>query len=187
MIKKMAVAWADYMTEHGAPAEKKAVFVYGLECVLNELTSDVILLILALFLGRVWEMAVWIVVFNLFRLNVGGYHAKTSELCILQSTVLGILCVCLYPLIHGNQLVIVGISVLCMGLIFLIAPVVNKNKRSVTEERCRQSKRLARIFSVIAVCLCVLLTFLGWTEVAAMISVSVLSVCFLGAMGLVMH
>ena len=185
MIKRLALKWADYMTAHGAPEEKKAVFVYGLECGLNELTSDVMLLILALFIGRAWEMAVWIVVFNMFRLNVGGYHAKTSERCILMSTVLGILCVCLYPYILGSKAVIIGISVVCMVLIFCIAPVINKNKRSVTEERCRKSKILARVFSVVAVFICMLLTALQWNEVAAMISVSVLSVCFLGVVGMV--
>lgn len=181
MIKKLSVSWAEFMVAHGAPEKQKAVYVYGLECILNELISDIFLLLLALFLGRVWEMAVWIVVFNMFRLNVGGYHASTSERCVLLSTALGVVCVFAYPLIKTGVLILVTMAI-CDIIIFLIAPVVNAKKRSVTEQRKRSAWVTSRVFAVLATILCIIFIRVSMENIAAMIAISVASVCFLALM-----
>lgn len=183
MIKKISMSWAEFMITHGAKKEQKAVYVYGLECILNELLSDTLLLFFALFLGRVWEMLLWIVVFNLFRLNVGGCHASTSGRCILLSTALGVACVCLYPIIQGKPGLILTLMLFCSVIIFLIAPVINLKKRSVKKERIKKAWMISRVSAVLAAVVCIVLVVNDMKQVASMIVVSVLSVCLLALIG----
>lgn len=81
MIKKIC----DFLIANGAEEEKRDIYEYALNCLLNELGIDIILLAAAFFLDMFKEMSIWICVFNSLRMNIGGYHAKTQKHCVLFS------------------------------------------------------------------------------------------------------
>ena len=102
MIKKLADRWAAYMIANGADAGQEEVYVYGFQCLANELVSDVILIALMLPLGKAKEMLIWILVFDVLRQKVGRYHAATPLKCQLQSISVGILSVLAQPVWERN-------------------------------------------------------------------------------------
>lgn len=150
MIKKTAVRWADWMVENGAPEDQREIYRYGAECVINEVTSDLFLLILAFYLNRMWEMAVWIALFTVLRVNLGGFHASSHGKCVVCSTVAGVVCTFLYPVFTGNLF----LSAICagagMGVVLGIAPVVHKN-HPVSETKRASSRRWAIKLSLIEI------------------------------------
>ena len=82
MIHTFSVDIADKLIRSGLPADKKEVYVYGLECSLNLIISDSILLTYAFYMGQIPELLLWLICFSLLRTHVGGYHAPSHFLCI---------------------------------------------------------------------------------------------------------
>lgn len=182
MIRKLADRWVTFMIKNGAPAEQREVYLYGLECTLNELAGDVILMVAAIVIGRVWEMLLWILVFNLLRLNTGGYHAATPFRCITLSTLLGITCTLVYPLAEGRYAVSGVLAGLCLVIIYLLAPVANE-KRPLTEERKNKARKLARWFSAAVFGMIIILMVGSFYKPAALLVVTLCSVAFLALTG----
>ena len=165
------------MIRSGAPEEDRDIYEYGLECTLNELISDLILLAAAVLLHRVWQMILWIVIFNIMRVHVGGYHAKTPAGCLFGSTMAGIICVMAYPLFTGVKWLIWGSMIACNLIIWMIAPVTHPN-HPVPPARRERFKRRAKILGVVLGIAAVWLESRR-PEVAALITVTSLTVCLL--------
>lgn len=65
------------------------IFIYGTECLLNSLITDMLVILWGFVNDSLFESICWLIFFSLYRHHVGGYHAKTSEQCILLSSLLG--------------------------------------------------------------------------------------------------
>lgn len=146
MLEKLADTWVNFMIKNGAPESEREIYMYGLICTLNELFGDVILLICALLIHRVWEMLVWILVFDIIRSNVGGYHAKSPLLCLTMGTLVGMFSVLVYPIFNNNFLLIALCILVCLTIIYKVAPVTNVN-HPVSERKKQASKKRAVNFS----------------------------------------
>ena len=181
MVEGLANRWADYMIENGADREQRAVYVYGLICFMNELSSSILLLAIALPINRVWQIVVWMIVFDMLRLNIGGYHADTPGWCITQSTFIGILCTLVYPLFDKGAVFTCLIGAICIIIVFRISPVLNQ-KHPLSEKRQRRARVLARTLIIFYSLLAAIIVPLN-REFAAMISVSMVTVCLLGLLG----
>lgn len=181
MIKKVVDRWVDYMIENGADEKQRQIYSYGMECTVNEIVSDILLLVCAYFLGRIWEMAVWIIVFNILRVNVGGYHASTPFRCIAGSTILGILCTLVYPVFVERWGLGLGVSIICICIAIKIAPVLNI-KHPVTEYRRQFARKLAILITML---MALIAFFIHWLqrELSAMIQISMCSVYILSVAG----
>lgn len=186
MIGKIAVRWAEFMVANGAPEDQEEVYAYAMECSLNELASDLLLIIMAAFLGRIWEMVVWIVLFNILRLNVGGYHASTPLRCILMSTALGVACTLVYPFFMEKKLLVSAITVLCTAAVFMVAPVLNQN-HPLSQKRQESAKRKARRLAVAVAVLTGGLLLTGEEKLSSMAAVSYCSVLLLSILAKAMQ
>lgn len=147
LIHDLSEKWADYMVAQGAPQQNRDVFAYGLECTLNELICDVILLAAAVGMEQIWEMVCFIVSFNIQRTFVGGYHAKTPAGCLIGSVAAGLACVWIYPLLTGRRILELVLSLVCLAIVWKTAPVIHPN-HPVSEERQRTFRVLARIVMI---------------------------------------
>lgn len=186
MIRKFAVRWAGAMVKNGAPKDQEEVYIYALECSLNELASDLFLLVLAAVLGRVWEMVTWIVVFNILRLNVGGYHASTPLRCILLSTLLGVACTLIYPVLMGRNVLTIVLAVFCMAAVFAVAPVMNQ-RHPLSQQRQERAKKTARILSaVLTVGICGF-SVMEFQRLSSLLAVSFCSVVMLSILAEVLQ
>lgn len=146
MVHKISVRWAEYMVANGADENQKEVYAYGLECLLNEAISDILLMAAAVMLGRVWQMICWIVLFNIFRVHFGGFHAKTPWGCLIGSTLAGVLCVILYPVFYVRYIVLIAILCMDNGIVWRIAPVLHY-KHPFSEERRVKVRKRARLLA----------------------------------------
>ena len=183
MIKKMVDRWVDTMIKNGADEKKRQIYAYGLECTANEIASDILLLSCAVISGRVWEMVVWIIVFNLLRVNVGGFHASTPMRCIVGSTLLGIACTNLYPYLIGRKVLENVLSVLCICIVIIISPVLNM-RHPVMEHR-RQIARKRAIFLTILIA--GTSAFVQNRSLSAIMSVSMYSVILFAAVAYIQN
>lgn len=142
-MNKWAGRWVDYMILNGADEGKRAVYLYGMECFLNELVSNCLLLFCALLLHRIWEMLVWIVVFTSLRVNAGGIHASSHGACIGFSTLTGCICVLAYPVFCRSFFLTAACAGISIVIVLLFAPVIHKN-HPVSD----QKKKSARIWAI---------------------------------------
>lgn len=124
MVEELASRWVDYVIENGADKEQRAVYVYGLICFINELFSSALLLAIALPLNRIWQIVVWMMAFDMLRLNIGGYHADTPVRCIVESAFIGILCTLAYPFLGKGSLFKCLIGAMCIIIVFRLSPVL---------------------------------------------------------------
>ena len=181
LVHNLSERWADYMVANGAPKDSREIYVYGLECTLNELICDVILIAAAVCMKRVWEMACFIVVFNFLRMAVGGYHASSPFCCLFGSIAAGVVCVAVYPVLVGRRLAELFLSAVCVGIVWKTAPVVH-TKHPVSEKRQKTVRKLARMM-IIGTGLLILALGNSFPEPAAMICVTCVCTCALALAG----
>ena len=75
------------MTNRTYSDEDIDVYKYGIECLLNNIFSDVIIIIWRLLTGTVIENLCWLVVFCTYRNHAGGAHGITNERCIISPNI----------------------------------------------------------------------------------------------------
>ena len=136
---------SDFLIDNGALEDKRKVYEYALICLFNELIIDIILLFSAAFMSAIPEMIMWIIVFNSLRMNIGGFHANTPEMCSFLSYILGICSVLLGGKIKIEMSVIVMVLILSIVIVYKIAPVVHP-KRPINTQQKNVARKMAVIF-----------------------------------------
>lgn len=182
MITKLAHRWADWLVQNGADADNRDVFIYGFECMLNEVIATVLVFAIAFIIGRPLEMLIWQVFWLPFRINLGGHHASSHFWCIFYSTALAVGCVLLVPLIQHYDFLIWIELAFSIFVAFVFAPVIHPN-RLVSDERRRKFKKDGRIICVIEAAIIAALFFFApaWlTHTAAIGMSSAAALCLIG-------
>lgn len=181
MVEKLVDKWVGYMIENGAKKNQKEVYAYGLICTIYELISDGILLLLAAFLHRTAEMLGWIILFNILRIHIGGYHAETPGRCLLGSTLTGIACVLVYPIYMGKPWLLYISMIIIWGITWTIAPVTHP-RHSVSRSNLSKTKKRARILVLLLTGI-ILLTRQRYEPIAAFLTTTLLVSCLLSLIG----
>lgn len=176
---KIAEEFSDWLILNGASKDDREVYVYGVECFVNEIISDSLLLLFACLFKRPFQMVIWLLFFTIIRINVGGYHAKTHYKCILLSTLLGCICIMVYPFLPLTYMRI--LSILSLIIIIKIAPVIHEN-HPVSEKRKKQIRLAALLISTSEVLL-ILITFQYNHSFAAIVFTSLSAAALLGIIG----
>ena len=91
MIHSLSLKLATYIAKSINATESLEIYQYGLECFLNEIFIDILLLIYGFFLNDLQTVIIWNISFLLIQINIDSYHASTHFRCILLSTFTGIL------------------------------------------------------------------------------------------------
>ncbi|KXL51652.1 accessory regulator protein B [Anaerotignum neopropionicum] len=182
MIIKFANTWANWLVENGASRDDYEIYAYGAECMLNELFSDLLLIITALLFHKTFEMILWMLFFTPLRIHLGGMHASSHLKCILSSILLSYLCIFTYPLIIEFPPILGFILAISIFIVYKIAPVVHPN-HPVSENRMLQMrKRALFILFVEIIIACIAYGYFS-KIVAGIATVSIFSVCVLAMLG----
>ena len=118
-------------------------FVYGIEKRLSTVFTSIPFLLLAILLATPYCAISMFISFFLLRRRTSGYHANSAGACILISLLLETFFLkLLYPLL--NLTVILVFLVLCIPLVFKLAPYRHPNMQLTDEEisACRYSSRI---------------------------------------------
>lgn len=138
----IAESFASWLIKNGADEENRDVYIYGIECFVNEFISNALLLSIGYISDRLTAMILWLCFFTIIRTQLGGFHASTHLRCILGSTLIGSLCIFTYPFINHLELLILLLSLISLVIIIKIAPVIHKN-HPVSENRIGNIRKRA--------------------------------------------
>ncbi|WMI80071.1 accessory gene regulator B family protein [Anaerotignum sp. MB30-C6] len=182
MIIKIAKSWADWLVANGASSDDYEIYAYGAECMLNELISDILLIVTALMFHKTFEMILWMLFFTPLRIHLGGMHASSHLKCILSSILLSYLCIFTYLFVMDSPTIMGLILALSIFIVYKIAPVVHPN-HPVSESR--MIKMRTRTFIIIFIeILITCISFIYFSKiVSGMATVSIFSVCILALFG----
>lgn len=128
MIHKLSLSLTNYLTENGADKSKHSIYAYGIECFLNALFSNILLILLGILTHQLIPLIIYSISFTLIRINIGGFHAPTSGLCILFGLLVDIISIHLNPLWQFYY-PLLPCLLLLFSFIFILryAPIVHKN------------------------------------------------------------
>lgn len=154
-MEYLAEKFCNYMIKNGADSEQKAVYIYALLCLMNELLIDSVLLAAAWYMSAFCEMILWIVVFNSLRRNIGGYHAEKRQYCFFSSLIIGILSIAIWKKVDFGELEMIAIIMAAIALIWNMAPVIHPN-HPLSAER-REHARKQALFMIIFWGICALI------------------------------
>lgn len=177
MIIKTAKRITKLLIENGADSASEEIYEYALICLFNELFIDILLLAGAYIIGAFKEMVLWILVFNSMRMNIGGFHAATPEQCGFYSVMLGLLCVLAGKLLTFRYVGISAVFIVCLGIVYKTAPILNPN-HPLSEERKRRARTRGFLFLVIWGFLSFILTGI-WDRGAGAVVLGAASSCIL--------
>lgn len=120
---------------------------YGLEIMLDSAGDITSLLLLGMLFRCTLETGIYLAVFCSLRRYTGGYHAKTRHGCrmaTLAGYLLFIMEIKMFAsniVLFDNTPVVMGIIyIICLGVIFCIAPIEHCNK-PLTEMKKRKNRR----------------------------------------------
>lgn len=105
------------------------LYCYGAEVLLLNLLNIIIALAITIISGTWLHFLLFMLLFIPLRICVGGYHAKTSQICLILSTVFyisSVLLVVFFPYLYQSRCAI-AIFYLSIISIIIFAPVEHKN------------------------------------------------------------
>lgn len=127
------------------PMEHIEIYAYGLELFLFKSTFYLIVLIIALLCNSVLVSLAFLVSFLGLRQYTGGYHCRTSGMCMTVSLLLYLSMLLIYHLdISRAASTLIVLSILSFIVILIFSPRENKNKKLDNRE-----KKIYRIVSLV--------------------------------------
>ena len=148
------------LTEHFSEEERAELVKYGLARGKTILLSILVILILGYFFGVLWQSIIFYISFCSLRRYAGGFHAESQGRCYAISLV--ILIISILCMKYANCSI--GINILlqatCLVLIFILAPIENKNRKLDDIEQ-KQYKKKTRANAVVISLMC---CFLYWKK-----------------------
>lgn len=146
MIQNLSKNFAQYLARNGGNEKDIPVYTYGIECFLNTLCADVLLLLCGLLTHQVITLFIWSISFTLIRIRIGGIHAPTHGLCILTGTIIGLASLHLNKLWHyvfpWTALILLA---LCLCFSHCCAPVIHPN-HPLSKAQAEAAKRKSFFF-----------------------------------------
>ncbi len=130
---------------------------YGLLGIYLTITKVIVILLLAWFLNIIFEVIIFMVIFNIIRTCSFGLHATKSWICLLTSTVIFILTplICKYIILPDNVKWI--ISAITIFFIYKNSPADTYKRPIINPTRRKVYKLLATtiaiIFGILALCI----------------------------------
>ena len=159
------------------------IYAYSIECLFGELVIDLLLLVIGIVFHRVAYIIIWTIVFTMFRVAIGGYHASSHFCCTFFTCLLACMAIILnHYIAHLSLFWLVLIQMICLMSVFYLAPVIHPNhplaiktiERTRIYARCLISCEVFVFFIdyysfrkfcyilISAVCISIILAWIGW-------------------------
>ena len=144
---------------HSINKEQYEICKFGIQQGLTILLNIVTIIIVGIIVGVLWQAVLFMVFYFPLRSYAGGYHAKTSVRCYMYSILLIIIVLLAIKLLVFTRLVYIFAFLISFGIIFILAPVEDLNKKLDNIEKSVYKKR-TRIVTTIEGMLFVISLFL---------------------------
>lgn len=161
--------------------EEKDLLAFGIEQGLFLLLNLVTMLVIGIWCGMIWQIAVFTFSYLLLRSYVGGYHARTQVQCYIISQAIVILFLFLIVCSRNWGVLSIGVLwLLATGAIVLVSPVEDENKPLDDVEKRVYRRRALLLLTGWSVAT-IVLRLLGLTEASNAV---VLAIALCGIMAL---
>lgn len=189
MITALAEAWTSWLIRHGASSENREVILYGMIAAINEILANIFVFTIAFLLNVPLEMLIWQIFWLALRVNLGGHHANSHLLCLIESTALAVACVLLLPYIVTYVWLIPAEIAITLIVAFFFSPFIHPNRQASEEHKNRVKKR-GRITAVIQTILITLfyIIFPAWVaHISALGMFAATALCVIGKISYQIH
>lgn len=134
--------------QHMIQADRKSIYQYGINQILNMLLNTITLLAIGLFFHMTAETIVFTFAYIPLRIYAGGFHAKTPFKCWIISALM--LAAALLVMKYVNIGVYIYDILSLIGAIFILvlSPVEDKNKPLDEKEQSIYKLRCILIFTI---------------------------------------
>jgi accessory gene regulator B len=135
-VKKISLSFCN---NNVIDKEDIEIYEYGLEILLLTIFEVVSIIVISIFLNKLFVTLLFLLSFCVLRLFAGGYHAKTSGRCYLEFLAVYTIYLITQYLSLPLTVVPIAFSAISELVILLYAPVDHENKRlsRETAKRCR--------------------------------------------------
>jgi len=160
VIQQLAKKISSYMINKSVIClEEKDIYDYSFELFLATLLNIAMIAVLAIISDRVLEAGLFLTSFAVLRMFGGGYHANSHFACALILAVNYLIFILFLSILPNSLFVLVSVAGACTSsiVIFLLSPVVNKNKPMSKEEKCK-NKKISRYIVFFTFALSLILT-----------------------------
>lgn len=148
------------LTDHFSEEERAELVKYGLERGKTILLSVLVVLILGYFFGVLWKSIIFYISFCLLRRYAGGFHAESQGRCYIVSLMILIISILCMKWANCSIGINIFVQATSLVLIFILAPVENKNRKLDDIEQKRYKKKTRANAVVITLICC----FLYWKK-----------------------
>lgn len=177
MIEKTAgLLTRIYVQNHMIKEEDAEVYAYGFELLVAAVVNALVLTVVALITGYVWQTVLYALAFVLLRTTAGGFHASTHLRCLLLLLCTSVISILIMMYLPGVYVLpaILGLAVLAGVLVFVFAPVEDHNNPFTPERRVRLRRLSLVTFGGLMLLLGVLMAV--WMEGALALVCGIFSV-----------
>ena len=158
------------------PIEDKDLYTYGVKQGLFMVINFATIVIIGLLFGMVWQSIIFILAYIPVRPYAGGYHADSQLSCYLLSIPLTVAVLLGMKIIAWDTNILFTLLATAGIVIFLFAPVEDKNKK-LDEKEIKVYRKKARVNTAILVVMSILLWIAGLNQI---------TICIAMALGVVM-
>lgn len=151
MIHKFSNVISNKLTLLGViQEERQRVYAYGLELLLASTLGVALLVIVSILFKKPFMWILYLLAFIPFRLNAGGYHARSHFWCIVIFSSLYAALIIISYLIPPVRLFPLTISVICLILVLIFAPIetVNNPLKVGRTRICRRNSIILSVFNL---------------------------------------
>lgn len=184
MILKLQNAIVNKMLCEDAAEDEKELYSYGVRLVMEQAVNVASAFILMLVFNELLFGIVYLAAFFAIRQYAGGYHASTFLRCYAVS-MSSIAAALFIGSLLGNtalEAVYIPISLLCLTIIFILAPVDNKNKE-LSEQEIIIYRKKCRVILCLAFLALLVFTFTGIHFLALAITIAFFTAAVLFSLG----
>ena len=159
MIDRLAGHISRYLTFQGyCSADDEEMVTFGMSSILSDILQVLVLLIVAIPLGVLPEMAVFAVFYGLLRPNIGGAHANSHLQCLIIFTSVAIIAVEAAIHIPLSIIPFLAPALTLAGLliVFVRAPIAHPNvpKSQASLRKIRKKARIIISLEFVCITIC---------------------------------
>ncbi|MGL5437301.1 MAG: accessory gene regulator ArgB-like protein [Lachnospiraceae bacterium] len=177
MLAKLSSHITDNLIQANAINQAdEEIYRYGFKMIFTYAVNLITIFAVGLIMGRLWECFLFQLVFLPLRGNAGGYHASTELKCYILSVgliVTSLVLLNFIPMWLSTEALLLLMLIAC-AIIFILAPVENKNKPLDLDE-IRVYGYRARTVLVIEAVAALICYFLSWNIVFMVIVLGIVS------------
>jgi len=137
---------------------KLAEIKYGLEGIYMLITKMTIIILSAIALGIIKEVAIFLLLYNFIRMPSFGLHATKSWICLVSSLLIFLIIPYLCTIITIPTWLKIGMGIVLIIMIFKNAPADTHKKPIVNPKRRKVYKALSTIIATIYIITSILTT-----------------------------